>query len=128
MMKKLTLFLFSVFAAAALYAADVTQQRTVLTSSITTASPTYSSSYAFPKSTALRSYSATVAGTGAVTATVVMYGSNDEVNWVSLGTITLSGTTSATDGFASNAPWPFVRAGVTAISGTSATVTVVAGI
>lgn len=72
------------------------------------------------------SFQATVTGTGAVTATIVFDVSNDGVNAVStaLGTITLSGTTSASDGFATSAPWKYVRARVTAISGTNATVNV----
>lgn len=76
------------------------------------------------------SFQATVVGSGAVTATVAIDGSNDGVYWCStvLGTITLSGTTSASDGFVTIAPWKFVRARVTAISGTSATVTVLMGV
>lgn len=72
------------------------------------------------------SFQATVTGTGAVTATVVFDVSNDGENAVSttLGTITLSGTTSASDGFTTDAPWKYVRARVTAISGTGATVNV----
>lgn len=69
----------------------------------------------------------TSAGAGA--ATVVIYGSNDGVSWTSLGTITLTLATTITadtntGGFASLAPWPFVCAHVSAISGTSASVTV----
>ncbi len=70
-------------------------------------------------------FQATVVGTGAVTATVTIEVSNDAVYTVStvLGTITLSGTTSSSDGFTSVAPWKYVRANVTALSGTGATVT-----
>lgn len=70
-------------------------------------------------------YQATVAGAGAVTATVVVEVSNDGSNWLTLGTITLSGTTSASDGFAvgAGALWEFSRGNVTAISGTGAAVT-----
>jgi hypothetical protein len=75
-----------------------------------------------------RTFQATVTGTGAVTATVLIQVSNDGTNFLTLGTITLSGTTSASDGFASNAPWVHVRANVSAISGTSAAVTVVMGV
>lgn len=73
---------------------------------------------------------AIVTGTGAVTATVVIDVSNDGDNWCStvLGTITLSGTTSSADGFTTDAPWKYMRARVTAISGTSATVTVLYGV
>jgi len=56
-------------------------------------------------------------------------------NWTAtaLGTIALTGTTSATapslsDGFANVAPWKFVRAVVSNITGTGATVQVLAGI
>lgn len=71
-------------------------------------------------------FQATVTGTGAVTATVEIEVSNDGVNIVDtvMGTITLSGTTSHSDGFTSEAPWKYVRANVTAISGTGATVDV----
>lgn len=75
-----------------------------------------------------RTFQGTVAGTGAVSATIVIEVSNDGTNAITLGTITLSGTTSATDGFASQASWAFTRARVSAISGTSAAVTVVIGV
>ena len=71
-------------------------------------------------------FQATVTGTGAVTATVTIEYSNDGVNALSTvgGTITLSGTNTNSDGFTSDTPWKFVRANVTAISGTGATVNV----
>jgi hypothetical protein len=71
-----------------------------------------------------------VTGTGAVTATITIEYSNDGVNVLSTvgGTITLSGTTTSSDGFTSSAPWKFVRANVTAISGTGATVQVWMGV
>jgi hypothetical protein len=79
-----------------------------------------------PKAT----FQATVVGTGAVSATVTIEYSNDGTNVCSTvgGTISLSGTTSASDGFTSDAPWKFCRANVTAISGTGATVTVTMGV
>lgn len=70
-----------------------------------------------------RTYQATVIGAGAVSATIIIEGSNDNVAYLSLGTITLSGTNSASDGFASNAAWAYVRARITAIAGTGAVVT-----
>lgn len=73
-----------------------------------------------------RAFQATVAGTGAVSATVLIQVSNDATNWITLATITLSGTNSATDGVAMSAAWGFVRGNVTAISGTGAAVTTVA--
>ncbi|MCB0072850.1 MAG: hypothetical protein KDE20_15370 [Caldilineaceae bacterium] len=71
---------------------------------------------------------ATVVGTGAVTATIVIEASNDGTYALAtvIGTITLSGTTSDSDGFTTDAPWKFIRARITAISGTSATVNVTA--
>ena len=66
----------------------------------------------------------TAAGTSTATATVVVYASNTGLtnDWKTLGTITLSGTTTATDGFAFNARWKYIRGGITAIGGTGATV------
>lgn len=82
-----------------------------------------------------RSFQASVVGTGAVTGTVEIYGSNEEpsaalagVNGLLLGTITLSGTTSDTDGFATDAPWKWVWSKITAISGTDAAITVTMGV
>lgn len=66
----------------------------------------------------------TVVGTGAVSATIVVEVSNDATYAVTtpLGTITLSGTTSNSDGFTTDAPWKYLRGRITAISGTNATV------
>jgi len=73
---------------------------------------------------------ATVAGTGAVTATVQIEASNDGINPLTtlVGSITLSGTTSTSDGFTTDSPWKYIRAKVTAISGTSALVDVIMGL
>jgi hypothetical protein len=71
----------------------------------------------------------TTASTGA--ATIKIQGSNlDDANsYVDLGTITLTlGTTLTADGFATSAPWKYVRANVTAISGTGASVNVLMGV
>lgn len=75
-------------------------------------------------------FQATVVGTGAVSATVVIECSLDNVNWcqTALGTITLSGTNSASDGFTTNASWKYIRARISAVSGTSATVNVDTGV
>lgn len=70
-------------------------------------------------------FQATVTGTGVVTATVDIEVSNDGVNAVDTvaGTITLSGTTVHSDGFTTqHSPWKYVRANVTAITGTDASV------
>lgn len=71
------------------------------------------------------SFTATVSGTGAVAATVLIQARNTASGqWITLGTITLSGTTTAVDGFASLVRYLEYRANLTAISGTSASVTV----
>jgi hypothetical protein len=74
-----------------------------------------------------KTFQAKVVGTGAVTATAVIQCSNDALTWLDVGTITLSGTTSAADGFAHEAPWQYYRAKTTAVSGTSAAITVYMG-
>ena len=65
----------------------------------------------------------TSSGSGA--ATILIQVSLDDSNWVTLGTISLTlGTTATSDGFASDAPWIYTRARVSAISGTGASVNV----
>jgi hypothetical protein len=87
------------------------------------------------KDSPLSTFQGIVDGTGTVTATVAILGSNDDLtgqgtatNWVTLGTITLSGITTATDGFSTEAPWKFVAAQVTAVSGTGTQVRVLMGV
>jgi len=66
---------------------------------------------------------------GAGSATVKVQVSNDNSNWIDLGTITLTlATTSSSDGFSSDAPWRYVRGNVTAISGTGASVNLYMGV
>lgn len=91
--------------------------------------------YAFLNNTQLEgrdriplSFQASVAGSGAVGATVPVYVSHDNANWLLLGTISLSGTTSASDGFVAAGRWAYIRADVTAISGTGAAVTAIMGV
>lgn len=63
----------------------------------------------------------TTSGTGS--ATVKAQASNNDTDWLDLGTITLTlSTTSTSDGFTVEAPWRYVRGNVTAISGTGASV------
>lgn len=73
-----------------------------------------------------RAFKARVVGTGAVTATVEIYGSDkettDETDAVLIGTITLNATNVDVDGFASDAPWPWVFAKLSSLTGTGATV------
>ena len=76
-----------------------------------------------------QAYGTTTAGAGS--AVVKIQGSNldDPNSYVDLGTITLTlGTTLTADGFATSAPWKYVRANVTSISGTGATVYVLMGV
>jgi hypothetical protein len=80
-------------------------------------------------------FQAIVTGTGAVSATVIIQGSNQEAtfngtksNWVTIDTYSLTGTTTATNGSTSISTWRYVRANVTVISGTSATVEVIMGV
>lgn len=70
------------------------------------------------------SFQATVTGTGSVGATVVVEASNDGVAWVTLTEFTLAGTATASDSDYCMAPYDQVRARVSAISGTGASVTV----
>ena len=100
---------------------------------ITTAAPTAGTP--IYKDSPYAAIQAIVTGTGAVSATVAIQASNEDAtwtgtnaNWITIGTISLSGTTTATDGFTTDAPWKYLRANVTAISGTNATVTVLMGV
>ena len=70
---------------------------------------------------------ATVTGTGALTATVVIQVGNIADSWLDLGTLSLSGTTTATQGLALDAHWVYIRANITTLTGTGATVNVVMG-
>jgi hypothetical protein len=61
-----------------------------------------------------------------VSATVLIQVTNEadtfngaKSNWITMGTITLTGTTAATNGFTTICPWRYVRASVTAMSSTS---------
>lgn len=82
---------------------------------------------ALPRGSFPRVISAKVVGTGAVSATVLIYGRAGSGGTNLLMTFTLSGTTSDNDGAALEAPWPEIWADVTAISGTGAAVTVTTG-
>ncbi len=72
----------------------------------------------------------TSAGSGSATVLIEVSdvdspGAND---WITLGTIVLTlGTTNLGEGFATSVKWKWFRARVSAISGTNATVSVVAG-
>lgn len=82
------------------------------------------------KDSPFATFQAILTGTGALSATIDIEYSNDGVNPCATvgGTITLSGTTLVSDGFASTAAWKYVRVNVTALSGTNATVKVLMGV
>lgn len=62
----------------------------------------------------------TVAGTGAVSATIIVSVTLDG-NLLDVATITLSGTTTASDGVALDLPWASITARISALAGTGAT-------
>ncbi len=65
---------------------------------------------------------------GAGTATILIEASLDNTNFITLGTLSLTlATTTSSDGIAIDAPWQFIRARITVITGTDATVNVFAG-
>ncbi len=76
--------------------------------------------------TTFQAAGATTAGSGS--AVVAIEVSNNNADWITLGTITLTlGTSSTSDGFASLAAWGFVRCNVTTLTGTGASITVSMG-
>jgi hypothetical protein len=76
-----------------------------------------------------QTYQAYVVGTGAVSATVKIEATNNtDWGYIEIASLAPSGTTSAVAGAAYVGPWQFVRARVSAISGTGAAVSVVQGV
>lgn len=93
-------------------------------------STTYDSKYGrMPGEGSSLTFQGIVTGTGALTANINIEVSNDGVTPIkyALGTITLSGNSSDSDGFAASATWLFVRANLTSVSGTGAAVTCIMG-
>jgi hypothetical protein len=90
---------------------------------------TTQTSQVFPIPAEDRTIQASISGTGAVSATVLWYGSN--INSAKGGrlfaTSTLSGTTTDDTGVVVTEQWPFVYVQLSAISGTDAAVTVTIG-
>ena len=77
----------------------------------------------FGRTRSFSAYGATSAAAGAVVVTIEV--SNNNSVWLTLGTISLTlGVTVTQDGFSSETPWRYVRAKISSISGTNATVTV----
>jgi hypothetical protein len=69
----------------------------------------------------------TSAGAGAARVDVEV--SNDNTNWILMGSITLTlGTTTTTDGFSSLASWTYTRGKVYSITGTGASVSLYMGL
>lgn len=94
-----------------------------LLSSVTTTGAS-SQQEPFHTNRSFEAYGATSAGAGAATIKIQVRNSED-ADWKDLGTITLTlSTTTSGDGFVTSAAWRYVRANVTAISGTDATVSV----
>jgi hypothetical protein len=77
-----------------------------------------------------RTLQASIAGAGAVAATVTWYGSNSNSasGGVLLATMSLSGTNSDTAGADIPAEWPYIYCTLASISGTGAVVTATAGV
>mgnify|MGYP007003532715 CR=1 FL=1 len=77
-----------------------------------------------PVDKTFQAYGSTTSGSGSATIDIEV--SNNNINWIVAGTITLTlGTTETSDGFAVRASWIYARANVTAISGTGAKVSAV---
>lgn len=72
-----------------------------------------------------QAFQLTVTGTGAVTASAQIYGSNDAVHWLTIGApITANGNTSVSTGANGTVPFAFFGALLTNITGTNARATV----
>lgn len=82
--------------------------------------------FVFSPNLPVRAHQAVLNGASAVSATVVVSGSNDAVKWIPLGTLDLTAA-SSTLGLITTAPWVFERGEITAISGAGATVTLTVG-
>jgi hypothetical protein len=84
----------------------------------------------FPIPVGTNTIEAFVTGSGAVAATIVIYGANTKrtTNGIPLATITLSGTDSDQAGDILTSNWGYMYAILSGISGTSAKVTVTIGI
>lgn len=78
----------------------------------------------FPVETKGATFQVTAVGTGTVTCSVDIEVSNNNTNWLKLATVALNGATPKSDGFATLAPWGFVRANPTSITAGSPTITV----
>ena len=73
------------------------------------------------------SFQVNVVGTGTVSVTATPQFSNDGVYWIAGTALSLTGTTSDTDGFTLDGAWAYCRIALTSITGTGATVTIFHG-
>lgn len=111
------------------------QPRYFAFSGVNSATTTVASSPVF-KESPYSTFQAIVTGSGTVSGAVDIQGSNEpatyegtKANWVTIGTITLSGaTTTSTSGLTSITTWRYVRANITSIAGTNATIEVIMGV
>ena len=71
-----------------------------------------------------RTFQAVCTGTGAVTATVTLEGSLDKSNWVTITTLSISGTAPQTLSYEHTSAWTYIRARTSGVTGTGATVNV----
>lgn len=74
-----------------------------------------------------RTVTATITGSGAVSATLVVQVSNDGTNFATLQSLSLSGTDADIKIHATDAAYRYMRLDLSAISGTSAAVTAIIG-
>lgn len=67
------------------------------------------------------SFQLAVQGAAAVSAQAIIEGGHDGQGWITIATLTASGTAYATDGGPLETNWPLMRARLTAVSGGTAT-------
>ena len=91
-----------------------------------TAATTNATSSAFGRPGSVWEYHCVITGTGPVSVTATIQVSNDGSNWETFGTMTPSGTTTATDYVGGDAKWRQHRCVLTNISGTGAAANVYA--
>lgn len=104
------------------------KNETVAIASAVTTTATGTAFQLIGKNAVFQATGTTSAGSGAATILIQVSEVDTDAAYMTMGTISLTlGTTLTADGFASDAPWKYTRAKVSAISGTNASVTVYAG-
>lgn len=84
--------------------------------------------FTLPPNRPYRCFTSTIAGTGAVSATATVEGSIDGDNWTEIASMSLSGTDADAKHAEDIAVWPMIRGKVASITGTDATVSILAAI